>query len=220
MTIAEQVAAVRSEIAAACARSGRDADAVAIVAVTKTQGPEVLAELRAAGIRDYGENRLEHLAHMQTAAQPGDRWHFIGRVQGRQLAEVAARCDVLHSLCDPGHLDRLARAVATRRAPLTVYLQANISGEQAKAGLPGEALAGMADQVRRIAGVELAGLMTMAPELETHAEAGQVRACFAGLRARAHELGLTGLSMGMSGDFPIAVEEGATVVRVGSRLFS
>lgn len=220
MPIADQAAAVRAEIAEACTRAGRSPAAVTLVAVTKSQGPEVLAPLRAAGIRDFGENRLDHLAAMQAAALPGDRWHFIGRVQGRQLGEVAARCDALHSLCDPGHLDRLARAVAARSAPLQVYLQANISGEPAKAGLPGDALAGMAEQIRRIPQVALVGLMTMAPELEVRADHAQVRACFAGLRHRAAELGLSGLSMGMSGDFAVAVEEGATIVRIGSRLFA
>ena len=87
--IAANVAALREGIAAACAAAGRDPAAIRLIAVTKTQGPGVLSALRAAGIRDFGENRLEHLQEMRAQAQPGDRWHYIGRVQGRQLAGVA-----------------------------------------------------------------------------------------------------------------------------------
>lgn len=218
--IAAQVAAVRAEIAAACARAGRDPAAVALIAVTKSQGPEVLSALRAAGVRDFGENRIDHLELMRARAEPGDRWHYIGRVQGRQLAAIAPQVHALHSLCDPGHIDRLGRACAERGLRLPVYLQANTSGEAAKAGLPPAEVPAAIARVRSHPGLVLAGLMTMAPELDGTADPAPVRACFAALRGLAAAAGLAGLSMGMSGDFPIAVAEGATAVRVGSRLFA
>lgn len=219
MRIAEQVAAVRADIAAACARSGRDPAAVALIAVTKSQGPEVLPALRAAGIRDFGENRIDHLEHMRLHAEAGDRWHYIGRVQGRQLPSIAPHVQALHSLCDAGHIDRLGRICADRGLRLPVYLQVNASGEPAKAGLPPSRLPEAMAQVRACPGLDLLGLMTMAPELDVCAGAEVVRACFASLRALATAAGLSGLSMGMSGDFAIAVEEGATAVRIGGRLF-
>lgn len=218
--IAANVAAVRQEIAAACAVAGREPASVTVIAVTKTQGPEILPALREAGIRDFGENRIEHLHEMVTHAQPGDRWHYIGRVQSRQLAKLAPLVHALHSLCDPDHVERLARSCIQSGLRLPVYLQVNTSGEAAKAGLAPEGLPALLAAVRAQPALEALGLMTMAPDQEAHADAAAVRACFARLRALAVANGLPGLSMGMSGDFAIAVAEGATVVRVGSRLFN
>lgn len=218
--IAANVAAVRAEIAAACARCGRDPDSVTLVAVTKNQGPDALPALRAAGVRDFGENRVEHLETMLPAALPGDAWHYIGRIQGRQLAKIAPHAAVLHSLCEADHVGRLARALAAAGRRLPVYLQANTSGEVAKAGAEPDVLPALIGQVRGQPELELRGLMTMAPDLSSDADPGQVRACFARLRELAREHGLSGLSMGMSGDFAIAIEEGATVIRVGTRLFA
>lgn len=218
--IAARVAEVRAEIVDACRRSGRDPAGVALVAVTKNQEPAVLPALRAAGVRDFGENRVDHLALMQAHALPGDRWHYIGRVQGRQLPQIAPVVQALHSLCDPGHVDRLSRTCVEQGVGLPVYLQANTSGEAAKAGLSPLEVPALVDVVRSKPGLDLVGLMCMAPELGEIADAGMVRTCFADLRALALASGLSGLSMGMSGDFQIAIEEGATVVRVGSRLFT
>lgn len=218
--IAARVAEVRAGIAAACSRSGRDAAAVTLIAVTKSQGPEALPALRSAGVRDFGENRIDHLQSMLSHAEPGDRWHYIGRIQGRQLPQIAPVATALHSLCDPGHIDRLARICVERGLRLPVYLQVNTSGEAAKAGLPPDEAVEAAGRIRACPGLDLVGLMTMAPELGEVADAGAVRACFAAVRALAGRTGVQGLSMGMSGDYQIAVEEGATVVRVGSHLFA
>lgn len=217
--IAANVAAIRAEIAEACRAAGRDPATVTLVAVTKTQDASVLPALRAAGVRDFGENRVEHLQEMLRATEPGDCWHYIGRVQSRQLAKIAPVIQALHSLCEADHIDRLARACIQTRRRLPVYLQVNASGELAKAGVTPEALPGLLAAVRAQPALEAAGLMTMAPELGVHADADQVRACFARLRGLAREHGLTGLSMGMSMDLPIAIAEGATVVRIGTRLF-
>lgn len=218
--IADNLTEVRAEIATACARCGRDPSTVAVVAVTKTQEPSVLAALRAAGVCDFGENRPEHLELMRTASVPGDRWHYIGRVQGRQLPRIAPHIAALHSLCEPDHVERLARACAVAGRRLPVYLQVNASGEAAKAGVEPDALPALLALVRARPELEAVGLMTMAPELGVHADEAAVRACFARLRGLARAHGLTGLSMGMSGDLALAVEEGATVVRVGTRLFA
>ncbi len=218
--IAANVEAARQEIAAACLRSGRDAAAVNLVAVTKTQGPEVLPALREAGIRDFGENRVEHLQEMVIHALPGDRWHYIGRVQARQLAKIAPLAQTMHSLCDLDHVERLARACIQASRRLGVYIQVNASGESAKAGVTAAGLPAVLVAVRAQPALELLGLMTMAPDLHEHADPVTVRACFAQTRQLAQTHALGGLSMGMSGDLAIAVEEGATVVRLGSRLFS
>ena len=219
--IALQVAAVRAEIAAACQRVGRDPAEVRLIAVTKSQGPEVLAPLAAAGIRDVGENRLEHHELMfQAAAGLGLAFHAIGRVQGRQLAKLVPLSTALHSLAEPDHVARLGRACShleTEGRKLQVFLQVNTSGEAAKAGISPGALPELLHATRAEAGLEVVGLMTMAPE---GVDNGVIRATFAALRRLAQEHNLPRLSMGMSQDFGIAIEEGATDVRIGTRLFT
>lgn len=216
------VSAVRAAIADACHRCGRDQAEVTLIAVTKNQGPEVLPLLAAAGITDVGENRCEHQQIMQAAAPPGLRFHAIGRVQGRQFPTLVTISDCLHSLADPGHVERLARACAALGRQLPVYVQVNTSGEASKAGLAPEALPAMLDRISKQASLQVLGLMTMAPieDPQNQHDQDQIRRCFAALRELGQRHGLKGLSMGMSQDFPIAIAEGATVVRVGTRLFA
>jgi pyridoxal phosphate enzyme (YggS family) len=219
-SILDNVAAVRSEIAAACQRAQRPPASVQMIAVTKSQGPEVLPELVAAGIRDFGENRIDHLEMMKQAAPDGCRFHAIGRVQGRQLERIAASSHVLHSLCEPSHIAKLSRHCVALGKTLEVFLEVNTSGEASKAGVAPADLPALVVQTRAAPGPQLVGLMTMAPELaDGHADAATVRRAFLSLATLAKQHGLTRLSMGMSQDFPIAIEEGATDVRIGTRLF-
>lgn len=219
------LSAVRSAIAEACARVGRNPAAVRLIAVTKEQTPEVLPILVAAGISEIGENRLDHLEVMRNAAPAGLDIHFIGRVQGRQLAKLLPQCVALHSLCDSDHIERLGRACAAAGRSLAVFLQVNTAGDSDKAGMTSQELPARLELARRN-GLDVVGLMTMAPlggEGTTaggQADPDTIRRCFAALRELAVHHALPRLSMGMSHDFPLAVEEGATDIRVGSRLFA
>ena len=221
--IAANLAAVRAEIAVACARARRDPADVRLIAVTKEQEPAVLSPLLAAGISEVGENRLDHLETMYNAAPVGLGFHFIGRVQGRQLAKLLPSCVALHSLCDGDHIERLGRACVATGRRLAVFLQVNTAVDDAKAGMtPAELPARL--ELARTHGLDVVGLMTMAP-LTSATAGGQVapdaiRRCFAALRELAFRHALPRLSMGMSHDFQLAVEEGATDVRIGSRLFA
>lgn len=220
MSITRQLAAVQQRMTAACDRVGRRADEIRLIAVTKSQAPAVLAPLAAAGQFDFGENRLDHLDLMRAEAPDGARFHYIGRIQSRQLPKVAARCTALHSLAQHDHIDRLGRACAERDQPFPVFLQVNAAGEAQKAGLTAEALPAAIERVAAHSGLRLLGLMTMAPDRDLP-EVGDdtVRRCFAAVRELAVAHGLPRLSMGMSGDFELAIEEGATDLRVGSVLF-
>lgn len=221
MVIPEAVDAVRQRIEAACRRAARRSDELQLIAVTKSQSPAVLTALAAAGCTDFGENRLDHLELMRTAAPAGSRFHYLGRVQGRQLAKLAPICASLHSLCEPEHIARLGRACAGRDQPFPIFLQVNTAGEQQKAGLDPDALPAAIDQVGSFAGLRLLGLMGMAPDLGLPGvDADRVRRCFAELRELARRHHLPRLSMGMSGDFELAIEEGATDLRIGSVLFA
>lgn len=217
-SIEKRVDAVRADIVEACHRVGRDPRDVRLIAVTKQQGADVLPMLAAAGISDYGENRVEHLELMASAAPAGSRFHAIGRLQGRQLAQIVAHACVVHSLCDVGHIERLARLLAAAGRRMQAFLQVNTSGEASKAGVAPERASALLEAARAHAELDVIGLMTMAAPMPIAGE-GDARRCFASLRELALRHGLQRLSMGMSDDFVIAIEEGATDIRVGTRLF-
>jgi hypothetical protein len=197
---------VRARIGAACARAGRAAEDVVLVAVTKSAPVELIPRLLEAGVKDVAENRpIEGGKRIGSLA--GVRRHLIGHLQTNKAAKALTWADVIHSVDRPALVEELSR----RSPGLPVFLQVNVSGEASKGGFRPEELPGALRAARATLRVE--GLMTMAP-IE-----GDPRPHFRALRELAASQGLKGLSMGMSGDFEAAVEEGATHVRVGSRLF-
>jgi pyridoxal phosphate enzyme (YggS family) len=218
--IRTRVALVRGRIADACARARRDPSQVRLIAVTKEQVPSVLSILRETGIQDFGENRLDHLEMMRRAAPADARFHAIGRIQGRQLATLAQQCVALHSLCDVDHIQRLERCCALQGTRMAVFLQVNAAEDLNKAGMSVAELPARLDLARAQPHLDVVGLMTMAQLVTDPAGQSQARQAFAVLRQLAERHGLTRLSMGMSADYEIAIEEGATDIRVGHSLFS
>jgi PLP dependent protein len=194
---------------------------VCIVAVTKTHGPETVRESFAAGLVDVGENRVqEALAKQEALAGLPVRWHLIGSLQRNKARHAVGRFVLIHSVDRPELADALAQRVGagSRQA---VLVEVNTSGEAQKGGVAPGALMALLDHLAGLPALEVRGLMTMAPFTED--EAVQ-RRCFAGLRTlreRAEAAGhpLPELSMGMSADYPAAVQEGATMVRLGTVLF-
>ena len=230
--ISANLSEIRATIAEVCHRHARNPQDVRLIAVTKEQEPSVIAPLIAAGVKELGENRIDHLELMQVAAPPEARFHFIGRVQGRQLAKLAPLCVAIHSLCEADHIERLGRACAaacaaacTTSQRIQVFVQVNVANDAAKAGVRPDELAQRIEHAQAFPGLEVVGLMTMAPLAQAvGAEGGQadertIRTCFSALRVLAEHHHLPRLSMGMSDDFHFAVAEGATDIRVGSRLF-
>ena len=212
------VAAVRSRIAAAARAAGRDPGTVRLVVVTKGQTPDVLPALRAAGVECCGEHRIDHLEQMRAAASDL-RFAYIGRVQSRQLPAVVRLADSLHSLADPSHLDRLVAAVhAAGKAPFPVFVQVNLFADAAKAGGGADQAASLVEAARRHAALEVCGLMTMAPLREASSDQALADG-FAATAVLAKRLGLSRLSMGMSGDVELAIAHGATDVRIGTACF-
>ncbi len=200
------VAEVRVRIAAAAARAGRRPESVALLAAVKYVAAADLAVLAEAGIELVGENRAQALVEKVDAAGDRLRWHFIGQLQSRKVRLVAPRVELIHSLASDSALRELERHA---RPGLAVLIEVNVAGEAGKAGVaPGEL-----DAMIAACPVPVAGLMTMPPA------GGDSRRWFAALRALAAERGLVELSMGTSQDFEVAVEEGATIVRIGARLY-
>ncbi len=233
--LSENLAAVRRRIERACARVGRSPDDVRLVAVTKSVDVAAARALVALGCRDLGENRVpslvEKAATLRDAApsdtSPSDAapiWHMIGHLQRNKLRRCLDHAAMIHA----GDRLRLLQAIDTevqRRgsAPLPVLLQVNVSGEASKGGFSAEELPAAAAAAAKLPGVRIEGLMTMAPAGDDPESA---RPIFARLRTMRDELASSGylegaqLSMGMSADFDVAVEEGATMVRVGRILFA
>jgi pyridoxal phosphate enzyme (YggS family) len=228
--LAASLAAVRTRIFAAAARAGRDPTSVRLVAVTKGQPPDVVRAAYHAGQRDFGENRVEEALPKQAALADldGVQWHMIGHIQSRKARLVPPAFTLVHSLDRPkiaGLLDRYA-GESGRRLP--VLLECNVSGEATKEGWQLADRTQWADRRAEIADVlalgslKVMGLMTMAPLTQ---DPGVMRAVFRTLRQLRDDLAdnLPGtwseLSMGMTDDFEVAIEEGATLVRIGRAIF-
>jgi PLP dependent protein len=220
----QRLAAVEERIAAACRRAGRRREDVTLIAVTKTVSPEVAALLPNLGVLDLGESRPQELWRKATALPQSVRWHLIGHLQRNKIERTLPLVQCVHS-ADSG---RLMRAIdddlIRRNATLDVLLEVNVSGEASKQGFSLPETFGMAPVWMTMQKVRVRGLMTMAAY-----EAGpeRCRQTFAALRALRDEIRplvdpkhpLDHLSMGMSNDFEIAIEEGATIIRLGSVLF-
>jgi pyridoxal phosphate enzyme (YggS family) len=212
---ATRLADVRDQIARAAKAASRKAGDVTLVAVTKQRGVEEIEALVAAGVLEFGENRVQEAAGKWPAlrmAHPGIRLHMIGRLQSNKAEEAILLFDAIHSLDRPSLLDALVAAGNKAGRFPQVYVQVNIGAEEQKGGVAIDELPGFIEQVRS-SPLPFAGLMAMPPLGQ------QPGPYFALLAELARRHGVTGLSMGMSSDFPTAVLLGATVIRVGSTLF-
>ena len=216
-SIPDAVASIRDRIAEVCARGGRDPGEVTLVAVTKGVEVEAIRAARDAGVEDLAENYARDLAR-KAEVVPG-RWHFIGKLQAGTAAKVSDVADVIHS-AEPGRgLERVAGRAARDGRTIPCLAQVDYTGR--RQGVQPEELEAFLEAAGRMAGIRIIGLMTVPPPTPSPEGA---RPYFAALRELRHGLihrwpDLLELSMGMSGDYSIAVEEGATMVRVGTALF-
>jgi pyridoxal phosphate enzyme (YggS family) len=216
--VLENLARLRERIRAACERVGRDPAGVRIVAAGKTVEPEALRWVVEAGVRDLGENYVQELRAKRELV-PGATWHFIGTLQRGTAHHVAALADVLQTAAPGRALERLARAAG--RLGRTVPALVEVDFTRERSGVPPEGTVEACDLVAATPGLRLVGLMTL-PPLTPDAESA--RPWFVALRellerVRERHPEATELSMGMSLDYEVAVEEGATMVRIGTALF-
>jgi pyridoxal phosphate enzyme (YggS family) len=223
--IADRVAAVREQITRAAERAARPPGEVALVAVSKTHPTSAVREAFAAGVRDFGENRVQEAEGKIEAAADlaaaGLRWHLVGHLQSNKARRAAVLFDVVQSVDSVDVGRRLGRHAAEAGRTLRALVQVDLAGEETKFGLAEELLLPGLEALRSAPGLAVEGLMLLPPYLE---DADAVRPYFRRLRElgeKARRAGLCGpeLSMGMSHDFAAAVEEGATIVRVGTAIF-
>ena len=238
-TLRENVEAVRLRMAAACLVAGRSVDSVQLIAVTKYAEPEWIEGLISLGLTQFGENRPQQLAERQ-ARWPQVQWHLIGHLQRNKVKSVLGSASLIHSVDSLRLAERLSEeSVQWERLPachppdqttvappprLPILCEVNVSGEASKDGFTVADLRTVWNRLAELPGITVRGLMTMAPFSD---DSESARPVFASLRTLRDELRasspeslhLPDLSTGMSGDFEVAIQEGATLIRVGSRLF-
>lgn len=220
----EILAEVSANIATACGKSGRSVSDVEVIAVTKTHGPEVVEEAWKAGLKIVGENKVQEAAWKQPLAVSGPEWHLIGHLQKNKVRPALELFTTFHSVDSIGLLERIQRVAEEIGAYPKVLLEVNMSGERSKDGMRPDDVPAAVEAALKCPNVTLEGFMTMAPFVP-HEKIEETRPVFAGLRelrdAMEVEFGATfpRLSMGMTNDYTVAVEEGATWIRLGTVLF-
>jgi pyridoxal phosphate enzyme (YggS family) len=209
VTIAENLAAVESRISAACQRAGRERSDVTLVAVSKTFGADRIDEAIAAGVTHIGENRVQEARDKKPQVRGTARWHLIGHLQSNKAKDAVRIFDVIETVDSVELAQKIARASDAAR---DVLLQVNVGDESQKSGVATGNVNSVVQQILEVDGIKLIGLMAIPP-------IGDPRKHFRRLRELRDQVGLEQLSMGMSEDFEIAIEEGSTMVRIGRAIF-
>lgn len=222
MKVIDNLSVIKHRIQEACEKSNRHIDDVHIIAVTKYVSPERTIEAVEAGVQHIGENRIEGLRNKQQYIENGPKWHFIGSLQTRKVKEVVDHVDYIHSL------DRLSLAKEIQKRatkPIPCFVQVNASGEESKHGLAPEEVIPFIKQIQeeKLNHIHIIGLMTMAPFIDDEMVLRDVFRKVKSLQKEIIDLHIEQapckeLSMGMSNDFEIAIEEGATYIRIGTAL--
>jgi pyridoxal phosphate enzyme (YggS family) len=211
-------------VAQACEHANRQPDEVRIVAVSKTVEPAQIEQAIQAKVQDFAENRVDKF-QQRTTLFPGVNWHFIGHIQTNKLKHVVGRAALIHSLCSEHALQEIERLAARAGVVQKVLVEVNVSGEPSKDGLEARDVPGFLRSIEGMGHVQVCGLMTMAPEgdlqlaREVFVKLRLLRDSLATSFANCEQVCLNELSMGMSDDYVVAVEEGATIVRIGRRFW-
>ena len=225
----QRITELQSRIHAACERAGRRPEDVTLVAVTKTHPVEIVYAAHSLGLLDLGESYVQEWRRKEeatTGLQPRIRWHFIGHLQSNKARFLVGRVHLVHSVDRLSVVDALGERSAAAGARTPILLEVNVAGEAQKSGCAPEAAEQLALAACSHPGLELRGLMTVAPDVSDPEEVRPVFASLRALRGRVREAlppavaaRFTELSMGMTSDLEVAIEEGATLVRVGTALF-
>ncbi|HET9136651.1 MAG TPA: YggS family pyridoxal phosphate-dependent enzyme [Candidatus Kapabacteria bacterium] len=227
MTLATQLEQLTERIEKACARSSRQSQDVTLIAVTKTHPPEVVKAAYDLGLREFGENRVQELLKKKEALDPDfsilnsefsiPHWHLIGQLQSNKAKYIAPFIHLVHSIDSISTAQELSRRAEQHSRTINILVEVNVAAEASKSGIAPASLPSFLDDLAEKApALSVKGLMTVAPYND---DRQTTRPHFIALRTLAENHRLKELSMGMSNDFEVAIEEGATMVRVGSALF-
>ena len=213
--IRANLAAVETRVANACARAGRQRNDVTLIAVTKTFPAEAVDAVIAAGATNAGENRVQEARDKKPLVAGTARWHLIGHLQSNKAKEAVRLFDVIHTVDELELAEKIARYASASGKVQDVLIEVNIGREPQKAGTNPDDVVKLAAACRSLDGIRLRGLMAIPPV----GEADEMRPYFRDLRRLRDETGLVELSMGMTDDFEVAIEEGSTMIRVGRAIF-
>ncbi|MCM1540854.1 MAG: YggS family pyridoxal phosphate-dependent enzyme [Blautia sp.] len=222
--IRDNLEQVRQTIKDACERAGRDEKEVTLISVSKTKPLSMLREAYEAGARDFGENKVQELME-KIPEMPGDiRWHMIGHLQRNKVKYIVGKVFLIHSVDSLRLAEEISREAVKQGTDVDILLEVNVAGEESKFGATLEETTELAVSVSKLPGIHIRGLMTIAPFVENAEENRQYFRKLKQLavdieRKNIDNVNMNVLSMGMTGDYPTAVEEGATYVRVGTGIF-
>ncbi len=222
--IAENMASVQEDINTACKRAGRNPEEVTLITVSKTKPIELLQEAYDAGSRDFGENKVQELLDKIPQLPQDIRWHMIGHLQRNKVKYIVDKVYLIHSVDSVRLAEEISKEALKKQVEVNILVEVNVAQEESKFGTTtGEAIA-LVEEIAKLPGIHVRGLMTIAPYVENEEEN---RAIFQKLRQLSVDIAsknidnisMNVLSMGMTGDYRVAVEEGATYVRVGTGIF-
>lgn len=222
--IRENIAGVNAQIAAACGRAGREISEVTLITVSKTKPVEMLQEAYDAGSRDFGENKVQELLDKIPRLPEDIRWHMIGHLQRNKVKYIVDKVYLIHSVDSLRLAEEISREAVKKQVEVNILIEVNVALEESKFGTTTEEAVSLVEAISRLPGIHIKGLMTIAPFVENEEEN---RAVFQKLRHLSVDIAgknidnvsMNVLSMGMTGDYKVAVEEGATYVRVGTGIF-
>ena len=224
MMIKEQLEEVRERVNAACLRAGRDPKSVTLIAVSKTKPMSMIEELLPLGVVDFGENKVQELTAKEEALPSHIRWHMIGHLQRNKVRYIVDKAYLIHSVDSLRLAEAVSQEAVKKGVTANILIEVNVAGEDSKFGVRPEETAALAEAISKLPNISVKGLMTIAPFVENAEENREV---FRNLRKlsvdieekKFNNVTMAVLSMGMTGDYEVAIEEGATMVRVGTGIF-
>ncbi|MCI9017360.1 MAG: YggS family pyridoxal phosphate-dependent enzyme [Lachnospiraceae bacterium] len=222
--VIENLAEVEKRICAACERAGRSRDEVTLIAVSKTKPVSMIEELLPGGTRDFGENKVQELCEKYDQLPRDIRWHLIGHLQRNKVKYVADKACLIHSVDSLRLAEAISAEAVKRECIVPILIEVNVAGEESKFGVPPEETEQLVRKIAELPGISVRGLMTIAPFVEDPEEnrthfSNLKKLCVDLKRKNIDNVTMSVLSMGMTGDYEVAIEEGATMVRVGTGIF-
>ena len=224
VSVEENLKHIKERMAAACARAGRDSREVTLIAVSKTKPVSMMMEAYGTGIRDFGENKVQELVDKAGQLPEDIRWHMIGHLQRNKVKYIIDKVYLIHSVDSLRLAEEISKEAVKHGVTANILIEVNVAGEESKFGVSPEDTPGLIEEISRLPAIQVRGLMTIAPFVE---KAEDNRIIFNALlklyvdisRKNIDNVHMDFLSMGMTGDYEVAVEEGATFVRVGTGIF-
>lgn len=224
MSVCENYLAVEEKVKEACRRAGRNRDEVTLIAVSKTKPMSMIEELLPLGVVDFGENKVQELTAKEEALPSGLHWHMIGHLQRNKVKYIVDKAYLIHSVDSLRLAGAVSQEAVKKGVTANILIEVNVAGEDSKFGVAPEETAALAEAISKLPNIAVKGLMTIAPFVENAEENREV---FRNLRKlsvdieekKFNNVTMAVLSMGMTGDYEVAIEEGATMVRVGTGIF-